>query len=64
MDVFLRLKNLCSVIWLEGGGDVDLAVGSLVLLQEGDEKAWESGAGAVEGVAELVFSRRRPCSGV
>ena len=40
----------------EGLGDLDGAVGLLVLLEDGDEEAGEGGAAAVEGVAEDVFA--------
>ena len=41
---------------LEWSGEEDRAVGLLVGLEEGDVEAGEGGAGAVEGVAELVFA--------
>ena len=45
-----------GVIRLESLGDVDGAVGGLMLLDESDEETGQGGAGSVEGVAEMVFA--------
>ena len=50
------LEGVRSVIRLESLGDVDGAVGGLMLLDESDEETGQGGAGSVEGVAEMVFA--------
>ena len=50
------LEGVRSVIRLESRGDVDGAVGGLMLLDESDEETGQGGAGSVEGVAEVVFA--------